>query len=130
MLLERSQSTFMKTVLIIEDNQDIRENTIEILEMANFKVLIAENGRDGLEIAFNDAPDVIICDIMMPQMDGYDVLQQLKGHSSTENIPFIYLTARTEKAEIERAMAMGADAYICKPFEINELLDEVNRFFD
>lgn len=117
----------MKTVLIIEDNKEIRENTIELLELAGYRVIDVEHGKAGIEAAERELPDIILCDIMMPQADGYEVLESLKSNASTSNIPFIYLTASAEKKEIQKAMDMGANAYICKPFDVNELMDTVER---
>lgn len=116
----------MKTALIIEDNFEIRGNTTEILELAGYQVITANNGREGVSIAADRRPDFILCDIMMPEMDGYDVIKQLKSHPETLSIPFIYLTASAEKKEMELAMAMGADGYIRKPFDVRELMDTIN----
>jgi CheY-like chemotaxis protein len=117
----------MKTVLIIEDNQEIRENTTEILELAGFKIIVSENGKVGVRTASQMLPDVILCDIMMPELNGYEVITQLKQNPATSKIPFIYLTASVEKKEIEIAMKMGADGYVRKPFEVNELLDAIHQ---
>jgi CRP-like cAMP-binding protein len=115
----------MKTILLIEDNLDIRENTAEILELANYKVLTAENGKQGVELAKNNHPDLIICDIMMPELDGYGVLHVLSKNVETAAIPFIFLTAKTEKSDIRKGMNLGADDYLTKPFDDLELLDAV-----
>ena len=115
----------MKTVLVIEDNMDVRENTAEILEMANYKVLQAENGKLGVEIAQNVKPDLIICDIMMPVLDGYGVIHMLNRNPETASIPFIFLTAKSERTDIRKGMEMGADDYISKPFDDIELLNAV-----
>jgi CheY-like chemotaxis protein len=90
----------MKTILLIEDNADIRENTAEILELANFKVLTAENGKSGVAVAIDQKPDLIICDIMMPILDGYGVIHMLQKNEQTKEIPFIFLTAKAERTEI------------------------------
>jgi CRP-like cAMP-binding protein len=115
----------MKTILLIEDNKDIRENTAEILELSNYRVLTAENGKIGVEIAHKKPPDLIICDIMMPVMDGYGVLHALGKTKETASIPFIFLTAKTERTDMRKGMEMGADDYITKPFEEIELLNAV-----
>jgi CRP-like cAMP-binding protein/CheY-like chemotaxis protein len=115
----------MKTILLIEDNIDIRENTAEILELANYKVLTAENGKQGVELAKKNHPDLIICDIMMPELDGYGVLHVLSKNEETAAIPFIFLTAKTEKTDIRKGMNLGADDYLTKPFDDLELLDAV-----
>lgn len=115
----------MKTILVIEDNQDVRENTSEILEMANYKVLQAENGKQGVDIAQNAKPDLIICDIMMPVLDGYGVIHLLNKSPDTAGIPFIFLTAKSERTDMRKGMEMGADDYISKPFDDIELLNAV-----
>jgi CRP/FNR family transcriptional regulator, polysaccharide utilization system transcription regulator len=115
----------MKTILIIEDNNDVRENTAEILELANYKVLQAENGKIGVEIAQKMKPDLIICDIMMPVLDGYGVIHLLNKNSETASIPFIFLTAKSERLDFRKGMEMGADDYITKPFDDIELLKAV-----
>src|SRR5919112_1241402 len=115
----------MKTILIIEDNSDVRENTAEILEMANYRVLQAENGKIGVEVAQKMKPDLIICDIMMPVLDGYGVIHLLNKNADTASIPFIFLTAKSERMDFRKGMEMGADDYISKPFDDIELLKAV-----
>ncbi|GEO07164.1 transcriptional regulator [Adhaeribacter aerolatus] len=114
-----------KTVLLIEDNQDIRESTSEILAMADFTVYTAENGKKGVELAQANPPDIILCDIMMPEMDGYSVLYLLRKNESTVDIPFIFLTAKSERADMRKGMEMGADDYLTKPFNDLELLNAI-----
>lgn len=114
-----------KTILVIDDNTDIRENTAEILELAGYKTFTAENGKQGVEIAVKHKPSVIVCDIMMPELDGYGVLHLLRKNPETQNIPFIFLTAKTERSDFRKGMEMGADDYITKPFEDIELLNAV-----
>lgn len=114
-----------KTILVIDDNTDIRENTAEILELAGYKTLTAENGKKGVEAAVRDKPALIICDIMMPELDGYGVLHLLRKNPDTQNIPFIFLTAKTERSDLRKGMEMGADDYVTKPFEDIELLNAV-----
>ena len=106
-----------KTILVIDDNNDIRENTAEILELAGYKTFTAENGKRGVEVAVREKPSVIICDIMMPELDGYGVLHLLRKNPDTQNIPFIFLTAKTERSDFRKGMEMGADDYVTKPFE-------------
>jgi CheY-like chemotaxis protein len=118
----------MTTILIIEDNRDIRENIVEILELENYKVFAASNGTDGIFMAVNLVPDIILCDIHMPGMNGYDILNVLKKDSNTASIPFVYLTAKVEKDEINFAKEIGATGYISKPFHIDVLLDTISRF--
>ncbi|MCZ2460356.1 MAG: response regulator [Chitinophagales bacterium] len=115
----------MKKILLIEDNNDIRENTAEILELANYKVFTAENGKDGVEVALKEKPDLIICDIMMPVLDGYGVLHLLNKNPETHHIPFIFLSAKSERSDVRKGMALGADDYITKPFDGTELLEAV-----
>src|SRR3954470_21637423 len=114
-----------RSVLVIDDNKDIRENTAEILELAGYKTVTAENGKKGVEAALKEKPAVIICDIMMPELDGYGVLHLLRKNPETQNIPFIFLTAKTERGDFRKGMEMGADDYITKPFEDIELLNAV-----
>ena len=114
-----------KTILVIDDNNDIRENTAEILELAGYKTFTAENGKRGVEMAMKEKPSVIVCDIMMPELDGYGVLHLLRKNPDTQNIPFIFLTAKTERGDFRKGMEMGADDYITKPFEDIELLNAV-----
>lgn len=114
-----------KKVLVIDDNNDIRENTAEILELAGYKTFTAENGKRGVELAMKEKPSVIVCDIMMPELDGYGVLHLLRKNPETQNIPFIFLTAKTERSDFRKGMEMGADDYITKPFEDIELLNAV-----
>jgi len=115
----------MKTILLIEDNVDIRENTAEILELSNYKVFMAEDGKRGVALALEYKPDLIVCDIMMPVLDGYGVIHMLQKNPETKNIPFIFLSAKAERAEIRRGMELGADDYITKPFDGTELLSAV-----
>ncbi|MEO6611656.1 MAG: response regulator [Chitinophagaceae bacterium] len=115
----------MKSVLVIDDNQDIRENTAEILELAGYKTFTAENGKKGVETALREKPDMIVCDIMMPELDGYGVLHLLRKNADTEHIPFVFLTAKTERSDFRKGMEMGADDYITKPFEDIELLNAI-----
>ena len=115
----------MKKILLIEDNLEMRENTAEILELANYRVITAENGRTGVELAREELPELILCDIMMPVLDGYAVLHILSKDSDTAGIPFVFLTAKVEKSDLRKGMNLGADDYVTKPFEDTELLDAV-----
>jgi CheY-like chemotaxis protein len=114
-----------KTILVIDDNTEIRENTAEILMLAGYNTHAAENGKKGVELALREKPDLIVCDIMMPELDGYGVLHLLKKNASTEHIPFIFLTAKTERGDFRKGMEMGADDYITKPFDDIELLNAI-----
>lgn len=115
----------MKKILLIEDNQDIRENTSEILSLDGYEVLTAENGKIGVDLAIQHKPDLIICDIMMPVLDGYGVLHMLSKNIDTVNIPFIFLTAKADRNDFRKGMEMGADDYITKPFDDIELMNAI-----
>ncbi len=115
----------MKTILLIEDNPDMRDNTTEILELAHYNVITAENGKQGIKLAQESSPDLIICDIMMPELDGYGVLHLLSKEPSTASIPFIFLTAKAEKNDYRKGMTLGADDYLTKPYDDVELLSAV-----
>jgi DNA-binding response OmpR family regulator len=114
-----------KTILVIDDNNDLRENTAEILELAGYNTITAENGKKGVELAIREKPSIIVCDIMMPELDGYGVLHLLRKNPDTQNIPFIFLTAKTERSDFRKGMEMGADDYVTKPFEDIELLNAI-----
>ena len=115
----------MKKILVIEDNAGIRENIAGILELANYKVFTAEDGKTGIETALKEKPDLILCDVMMPQLDGYGVLHLVHKNPAIRNTPFIFMSARAERAEMRKGMELGADDYITKPFEETELLQAI-----
>lgn len=115
----------MRQILVIEDEEAIRANITDLLEAENFDVIAAENGRVGVEIAQKHIPDLIICDMRMPELDGTGVLQALRANASTATIPFIFLTASGEKSEMRRGMELGADDYLVKPCSVNELLQAI-----
>jgi CRP-like cAMP-binding protein/CheY-like chemotaxis protein len=115
----------MKKILVIDDNADIRENTAEILMLAGYNSITAENGKKGVELALGERPDLIVCDIMMPELDGYGVLHLLRKNPETEKIPFVFLTAKAERGDFRKGMEMGADDYITKPFDDLELLKAI-----
>lgn len=114
-----------KKILLIEDNPEVRENTTEILELAGYNVTSAPNGKVGVELVQRDKPDLIICDIMMPDLDGYGVLHILSKKPETAAIPFIFLTAKTEKMDVRKGMNLGADDYLTKPFDDTDLLNAI-----
>jgi len=118
----------MHKILIIEDNKEIRENITELLDLEGYDVIEAENGKTGLQLVNETLPDLILCDIMMPVMNGHEVLTHLQTQSITASIPFIFLTANVEKKEILAGMALGAKSYITKPFETDKLLQEIKRW--
>lgn len=115
----------MKKVLLIEDDLSLRENTSELLELSGYEVVTASNGKLGVEVAKKQMPHIIVCDIMMPEMDGYGVLRELSSYEGTKHIPFIFLSAKTEHKEIRKGMDLGADDYITKPFEEEELMSAI-----
>jgi len=115
----------MKTILLIEDNEAIRETTAEILELANYSVQTAENGKIGVEKAIQTKPDLVICDIMMPVLDGYGVLHIFNKNPQLAGVPFIFLTAKAERSDFRKGMELGADDYLTKPFEDSELLKAI-----
>ncbi len=117
----------MVTILVIEDDICLRENIQEILELAGYSVLTAENGQNGIKLALSKRIDLILCDIIMPILDGYSVLRELSSVPKTQKIPFIFLTSKSNLKEIRVGMNMGADDYIVKPFEEKELLDSLRR---
>lgn len=116
----------MKTVLIIEDQPDMRKNISTILSMEDYAVLAAENGRDGLALAQDEKPDLILCDVMMPEMDGHDVLRALREDRTVAGTPFIFLTAKGEKRDQRTGMNLGADDYLTKPVSATDLLAAVS----
>ncbi|MBW4658912.1 MAG: EAL domain-containing protein [Drouetiella hepatica Uher 2000/2452] len=111
----------MTTILIIEDTASLQEEILQMLDLMNFRGLAADNGVAGVQLAQQHLPDIILCDIMMPEMDGYDVLQTLRRNPETARIPFIFLTARADRADIRRGMNLGADDYLTKPFTSSDL---------
>ncbi len=129
-----------KKILVIEDNLEVRENLAEILELSDYHVCQAPDGTEGLELAAREKPDLIICDVMMPKLDGFGVLNILSKRTDTASIPFIFLTAKAERADFRRGMNLGADDYITKPFYKDELLavvetrlrksDQIKKHFD
>lgn len=114
-----------KRILIIEDNKEVRENIAEILELSDYTVMTADNGKNGVEAALKTPFDLVICDIMMPQLDGYGVLHLLSKHKETRDTPFIFLTAKSERTDFRKGMEMGADDYLTKPFDGIELLNAI-----
>jgi DNA-binding NarL/FixJ family response regulator len=112
----------MSTILIIEDDEQTRANLEIILKMEGYNVSAAPNGRAGLELARRERPELIVCDVTMPKLDGHGVLRELRGQSETAGIPFIFLTARGERADQRLGMNLGADDYLCKPVDADDLL--------
>src|SRR5678815_4772061 len=118
-----------RTILIIDDHDEIRENIAEILSLGGYKTVTAENGKKGIEAALKEKPDLIVCDIMMPELDGYGVLHLLRKNPETEEIPLIFLTAKAERSDLRKGMEMGADDYVTKPFEELELMNAIESRF-
>lgn len=112
----------MKTILLVEDNPDILENTAELLEIVGYRIHTAKNGLEGIAEAKRIRPDLILCDIVMPEADGYEVLRQLKGNRDTSDIPLVFISASVEQKDVDAAMGRGASGYLRKPFETTELL--------
>jgi CheY-like chemotaxis protein len=106
----------MTTILVIEDEPDVRENLQEILELEDFNVLTAENGRIGLQLAIEQQPNLIICDVMMPELDGYGVITSLRQNPVTAGTPFIFLSAKATDEDRQKGLQLGANEYLTKPF--------------
>ena len=117
-----------RCILLIEDNEVIRENTREILELSDFEVIAASGGIKGLELLQIKKPDLILCDILMPEMNGYEFFQAIQKDHDVSSIPFIFLTAYSEKKDVEKAMSMGAEDYIVKPFDADDLVALVRKY--
>lgn len=115
----------MRKLLVIDDHDDIRENIAEILVLAGYEVFTAPNGKKGVEMALKERPELVVCDIMMPELDGYGVLHLLRKNEATVDTPFIFLTAKSERGDFRKGMEMGADDYITKPFDDIELLNAI-----
>ncbi|MBD1214439.1 MAG: response regulator transcription factor [Dolichospermum sp.] len=115
----------MSLILVIEDETQILSNLQEILELADFNVIAAVDGTTGLQLAKSKNPDLIICDIMMPGLNGYEVLQKLRQEPKCADIPLIFLTAKANRSDLRQGMCLGADDYITKPFEPLEILQAV-----
>ncbi|PPT08194.1 DNA-binding response regulator AraC family [Geitlerinema sp. FC II] len=119
----------MKKVLVIEDEQILRKNILKILKAEGFESLGAADGYEGIDLARSENPDLIVCDIMMPELDGYGVLKTLQADRETAMIPFIFLTAKTDRADMRQGIELGADDYLVKPFDADELLRAIETRF-
>jgi CRP-like cAMP-binding protein len=115
----------MKTILLIEDDKDVRANTTEILELAQYDVITASDGKQGVALARERLPDLILCDIMMPELDGYSVLHLLNRQQRTAEIPFIFISGKAEASDVRKGMEQGADDYLVKPYKESELLNAI-----
>lgn len=116
----------MEKILVIEDEPGVRENLAEILQLAQYEVVLAADGIEGIECARQHRPDLIICDVMMPKMDGFEVLETLQADPELATIPLIFLTAMADIQNLREGMDLGADDYLTKPFELNELLISIS----
>ncbi|MEN8124283.1 MAG: response regulator [Bacteroidota bacterium] len=114
-----------KTILLIEDDNIVRDNTAEILMLASYNVITAKDGKEGVKKALDHKPDLIICDILMPELDGYGVLQIILRNKDLQRTPFIFMTAKTKHEDLRKGMDLGACDYITKPFEESELLSAI-----
>ena len=117
----------MPLILYIDDNRNMRENGTEILELEGYRVLTADDGKQGVDLARTRNPDLILCDVIMPMQDGYETIKQLKSDPELSQIPFVFVTASAEKSEMSKGLELGAVAYIRKPFDGEELLETVKR---
>lgn len=112
----------MNRILLIEDTEEIRENVAEILELHHFDIITACDGLQGLHLALQYMPDVIVCDVKMPKMTGFELLAVLRGNPETASIPFIFISASAQKSDIDKGRESGAFAYLTKPFNSEDLL--------
>ncbi|MFO8037935.1 MAG: response regulator [Sodalinema sp.] len=119
----------MKKILVVEDEGILQKNIIKILRLEGFEVIGADDGASGVACARQESPDLIVCDVMMPEMDGYQVLQTLQEDVNTALIPFIFLTAKTDRSDMRQGFEMGADDYLVKPFDADELLRAIDARF-
>ena len=117
----------MKTILVIEDNPEIRENTVELLQLHNYEVMSAENGGIGFQIAKENLPDLILCDMMMPETDGRQFLNLAKAHEKLQHIPIVFFSAGTPAIEIQKGLIKESKGFIKKPFSEHELLEVIKR---
>jgi DNA-binding response OmpR family regulator len=119
----------MKKILVVEDERVLQKNIIKILRLEGFEVIGADDGASGVACARQESPDLIVCDVMMPEMDGYQVLKTLQEDVNTALIPFIFLTAKTDRSDMRQGFEMGADDYLVKPFDADELLRAIEARF-
>ncbi len=117
----------MKKILLIEDTDEIRENVAELLELRNYNIIAAQDGAEGLFLALQHLPDVIICDIKMPKMDGFELLSVLRSNGETSTIPFIFISASAQKSDIQKGKMSGAAAYLTKPFACEDLINIIEQ---
>lgn len=116
----------MTTILVIEDEPETLDNLVLMIEMEGFRAVRASNGRDGIDAALREAPDLILCDVSMPELDGYGVLERLRADPRTVGCPFIFLTAKGDKKDLRTGMNLGADDYLTKPASAEDLLEAIH----
>mgnify|MGYP001039595946 CR=1 FL=1 len=117
----------MIRILIIDDHETILENTVELLDLEGYETITASNGKDGLEKVIRLVPDVVLCDLRMPKMDGFTVLKKMGEHPDLKRIPFIFFSTKSEKIDIKLGLDSGADDYLTKPFELVDLLNSIEN---
>ena len=115
------------TILVIENEDFVRDNILELLDAEGFHALGASNGRDGLAIARQQAPHLILCDVIMPGYSGFDVLKAIRAHQQLSHMPFVFMSAKAAPSDVERGLRAGADCYLTKPFSLKELLNVIGR---
>jgi len=120
----------MRKILIIEDNQIIRENIVELLEILEYQAIKANNGKEGVHSILREKPDLILCDVHMPEMNGYQVLEFVKSKPDTASIPFVFVTSSSQKVDIKKGVLSGADSYLVKPFQFEELENTIKSLLD
>ena len=120
----------MKKILVIEDDANIRESLVELLEMKSFELISAENGTEGLKLAQDNLPDLIVCDVMMPGMNGYEVVEAIRKDSRMKNLPLIFLSAKAMEADIDYGKKLGANSYLTKPFRAQDLFSVVDELLN
>ncbi len=118
----------MKKILLIEDTPEILENFTEYLEMQGYEVHAADNGKGGVSLAIEISPDLIICDALMADMDGFEVLKLIRSSDKTTEIPFVFSTSLSEKIDKTEALSLGADDYLVKPFDLSKLLEVAKKW--
>jgi CheY-like chemotaxis protein len=120
----------MKKILLIEDHEEVRDNIQDVLEMEGFEIFAAQNGKIGIQLAREQLPDLIICDVMMPEMDGHSVVKALRQDERTAHIPFIFLTAKAFESDRKQGMELGADYYMTKPFSFDDFLQVISTYLE
>ena len=120
----------MPKILVIEDDENIRESLVELLEMKSYVLLSADNGIQGLEKAKSEKPDLILCDVMMPGLNGYEVIEAVRRTAELSRVPFVFLSAKAMENDVERGIKLGANIYLTKPFRAQELFSVVDQLLN